>query len=583
MGKVGKVAMAAKITPVIPLKPKVGLRARLQGHTALVQAPPFGKSSPFVGFQVSGRIDQNGRRWVEIISGTNRCTVPLELFSTAPNDVLRKINSAGILVINDQAKTYLKNQVQEIPEWTDIYIADRRGPHNNCFVLTHDFVVGREADRQKIHIELNDESVKWTKRGTQAEWLPTAKLMVGQSRPIFLASFAFVPPLLSIVPGFLNIGIELVGPPGLGKSTVAQWAASIFGGDPARLTRFLESWATTLNALEPTIRAHSYALLGLDELNLIGSLDDIGVRRLLESAVFRLCYGVEKRRYGTAIQPHSDRLCWLSTSNIPIAQVLAGFAPGVAEAAAQRLLTIPAEVSEFGIFDRLPPGVANSSELVERLVSATDQCFGIPIRAFLLRFQPACHDNEAQLCAEIERRIRLFLQIAATDLNHGPSVRVAKAFALIYAAGWLAQYWRVLPAEWSIGPAVMQCYRAHLSLAQGRQTSHRTSLIRIMDYARQHRGEFVDLRGGMVEMDDATFAQTYGFLKRTSAGRLELLIPPQRMHREFPDYRRLMQELRDQSHARVEGGTQPKLTTKAAVRRNKPLDRVYCIVIGSAL
>ena len=85
-------------------------------------------------------------------------------------------------------------------------------------------------------------------------------------------------------------------------------------------------------------------------------------------------------------------------------------------------------------------------------------------------------------------------------------------------------------------------------------------------------------------MDDASFAQTYGFLKPTSAGGLELLIPPQRMHREFPDYRRLMQELRDQGHARVEGGTQPKLMTKAAVRRNKPLpDRVYCIVIGSAL
>jgi len=37
------------------------------------------------------------------------------------------------------------------------------------------------------------------------------RVMVGQSRPIFLASFSFVPPLLSIVSGFLNIGVEVAG------------------------------------------------------------------------------------------------------------------------------------------------------------------------------------------------------------------------------------------------------------------------------------------------------------------------------------------------------------------------------------
>jgi hypothetical protein len=128
----------------------------------------------------------------------------------------------------------------------------------------------------------------------------------------------------------------------------------------------------------------------------------------------------------------------LSTSNIPISEALAGFAPDVAEAAAQRLITIPGEVSEFGIFDRLPSGIANSSELVQRLESATDQFFGTPIRAFLMHFQPERRDNEARLRAVIERRIRLFLKLAAVDLNHGPSVRVARIFGLIYAAGWLA-------------------------------------------------------------------------------------------------------------------------------------------------
>jgi len=146
--------------------------------------------------------------------------------------------------------------------------------------------------------------------------------------------------------------------------------------------------------------------------------------------------------------------------------------------------------------------------------------------------------------------------------------------------GWL--YWRVLPAEWRIGHAVMQCYQAHLSQRTNRQPSLRTALQRIIDYARQHRQQLIDLRAGKVDMDDASFAEAYGFLKAASGGGLELLVPPERMHREFPDYLTPMKELRHQGHARVEGGAQPKLTTKAPIRRNEPPDRVYCIRIHSS-
>jgi hypothetical protein len=55
------------------------------------------------------------------------------------------------------------------------------------------------------------------------------------------------------------------------------------------------------------------------------------------------------------------------------------------------------------------------------------------------------------------------------------------------------------------------------------------------------------------------------------------------MHRSFPDCLSLMQELRDQGYARVERGEQSKLQTKAAIRRNKLLDRVYCIRVPSAV
>jgi len=224
----------------------------------------------------------------------------------------------------------------------------------------------------------------------------------------------------------------------------------------------------------------------------------------------------------------------------------------------------------------------SSSALAEYLHSASDKFYGVPIRIFLTRLVRTRRCNEPALCAWIEATIQIFLRRAGVDPNNGPAVRVARQFGLIYAVGCLAQRWSVLPLEWRIGWAVLLCYRAHLSHRTNRQTSRRTELDRIIDYARQHRQQLVDLRAGKVDMDDASFAEAYGFLKATSGGGIELLVPPPRMHRSFPDYLPLMQELRHQGHARVERGEQPKLTIKAVIRRNKSTDRVYCIRIPSS-
>jgi len=590
---VGKVGMMGKVGKVGPIRPSRGLPSRATNRELPSSVSPtaFNKisyipstpASTFM-FRVSGRIDQDQQKWVEVIQDEKRCPVPLDAFSNTLQEVVKKLNAAGILIVTEQAKNYLKRQVQGISEWKDIYIAGQRGWHKKgkVFVLTHDFIIGDSADVQGLEILLDDRSNKWTSRGTHAEWLATAKLMVRQSRIIFLVSFQFVPPVLSMLSDFFNIGIELVAPHGSGKSTAARYALSVWGGDPTRVTGFSETWATTLAGLEPTIQSHSYAMLGLDELSLFGSLADRQVRRQLETAVFRLCYGVEKARYNASGRPRADRLCWQSTSNVPILDILSDIDPNVVAAVGDRLITIPSVVSEFGIFDRLPSGFASSSGLAEHLHSASDKFYGVPIRIFLTQLVRARRRNEPALRAWIEAKIQIFLRHAGVDLNNGPAVRVARQFGLVYAMGCLAQRWGVLPLEWRIGWAVLVCYRAHVSHRTDRQTSRRTELDRITDYARQHRQQLIDLRAGKVDMDDGSLAEAYGFLKAASGGGLELLVPPKRMHREFPDYLTLMKELRDQGHARVEQGTQPKLTTKVPIRRNKLPDRVYCIWIPSA-
>jgi uncharacterized protein (DUF927 family) len=296
MGKVGKRSKAPRVRqlhPINPIRPSPGSPTRTITNRELlagVGSAAFNRishipSTPVSTFMlhVFGRIDQDQQKWIEIIQDEKRCLLPLDAFSTALQEVVKKLNAAKILIVTDQAKNYLKSQVQGIAEWKDIYIAGQRGWHNKgkVFVLAHDFVVEESTDLQELEILLDDDSNKWTSRGTHAEWLETAKLMVGQSRIVFLVSFQFVPPVLSMLSDFFNVGIELVAPPGFGKTTVARYALSVWGGDPTRLIGFSETWATTLAGLEPTIQSHSYAMLGLDELSLFGSLDDRQVRRQL--------------------------------------------------------------------------------------------------------------------------------------------------------------------------------------------------------------------------------------------------------------------------------------------------------------
>jgi hypothetical protein len=359
----------------------------------------------------------------------------------------------------------------------------------------------------------------------------------------------------------------------------------------------METWATTLAGLEPTMRWHSSTFLALDELNLLGSLNDKEVQRLLQNAVFKLNYGTERAPYGASIRPQLARLCWASTSNVTIYNSLLESAPEVAAAAAQRLLTVPAEVSQFGVFDRLAPDRTSSLQMINDLSVGSNDCVGAPIRLYLRHLVPAARERQPQLRGGIEQRTGTFLRQAGVDLNDGGSVRVGSDFGIIYTAGTFAQRWGALPANWRIGEAIMKCYRAHLSQspAPRRFKTHGTSLLvtgktgrspisRVVEYAQKHQRQLINLRKGKVAMNDATFAEAYGFLQVGGDGRLELLIRPNRMQREFPDHLTMMRELRNRDHARTEGGKTPKLSTKASIRTNKDdPDRVYCIRLPSGV
>jgi hypothetical protein len=502
--------------------------------------------------RVLGRINQAGRRWVEVFYKDARAVVSLDEIVGRPNDAFGKINRAGILIVTDQSKRRFKEQVEQISQWYRISVADKRGWHNSCFVLSNDFVAA-PAFATPPYVVLDDEE-KWSARGTLADWHETAELLEGQRLFITCSSLAFVPPVLPLLNGFDNIAIELIWETSTGKSTLWGWVSSIWGGDPTRKTGFMENWLATPSGLEPIMGAHRHCLLPLDEANLAAaSAPDRESRRQLFEVVFRLSQGVPKARYGDVSRPPADQLCWASSGNTSIIKRLRGIEPSELSAVMVRIITIPAQVTEqFGVFDRLPKGFADSGALINYLAKASTQFYGTPIRAFLLCLIQRQARFPRWVPNTVYRYIEAFVDATGIDRNDGPALRVARSFGLIYAAGKLAQLWGVLPSNWKIGWAVMACYQAHISQAAALQGygghmasrpalhgSEGSALNRILHYVRQHRDELFDLRGGKAKMDDATFRQAYGFLKPTGDGGLELLIPPWRMHREFPDYRSL--------------------------------------------
>jgi hypothetical protein len=132
----------------------------------------------------------------------------------------------------------------------------------------------------------------------------------------------------------------------------------------------------------------------------------------------------------------------------------------------------------------------------------------------------------------VNRFIRRFVKATGVDRNDAAALRVARFFGLIYAAGCLGKLWGILPSNWRIGRAVIDCYHAHLSAVE--TTGPISAFEQMLEYMRRYRHEIIDLRSDKRRIDDATFAKAPGFLNAGPRDTVELQIPPHRMRSEFP-------------------------------------------------
>jgi hypothetical protein len=398
-------------------------------------------SSPYeapLEVTVSGATAPDGKPYICITSSGRYVWIPRSAFTGSGSEALKKLNAANIpLLASEWAECRAK--VAALTTYPFKALIARPGWNGTHFALPDGTVFSPQAaDDAVVMFAINKQ--KCAAAGTVSAWRGTTSLLKDQPVATFVMLTAFVGPFLALTDQVMNQGFEIVGSRGIGKSTMQRVAAAVCG--PADNPLGPNYWVTadvTINALERLMAGHADMPLIIDELNLYAAGDSVPARaRKFSELVFKLANGSEKMRFG-ASDPQRSRFIFIASTNESLEQLLLGHPIAGADAAFDRLLTIPiASDRAFGIFDCLPPGCTSSGELADRLNQATRKYFGVGIR-HLLKSLVAERAIDPDVVAErLRASILFFRKKVGVNRNDGSETRVADAFGLVYAAGKMA-------------------------------------------------------------------------------------------------------------------------------------------------
>jgi len=278
--------------------------------------------------------------------------------------------------------------------------------------------------------------------GTLEEWQTgVARYAVGNSRIALALSAAFVGPLLAAM-GEEGGGVHYRGKSSIGKSTVLQAAASVWGAPS-----FVRQWRATQNGLEGLAEQANDTLLILDELAQL-DVKEAG------SVAYLLANGVGKTRAaqsGEARASKKWRTFFLSSGEISLGDHAKSDGRGRKSAAGQevRILDVEADAGgKLGLFEHLHD-LPKAEALARHIKSASASTYGVAGPAFVEALIAAGLDTVAHgLRKGLDQFVSDHLPADAT----GQVARACRRFGLIGAAGEAASRLGVLP--WAAGEAI---------------------------------------------------------------------------------------------------------------------------------
>jgi putative DNA primase/helicase len=350
-------------------------------------------------------------------------------------DVLRPLVAAGLRISPKTANMkLLKEFFLGLTCDMRVRLVQQAGWYGQAFVLPTRTI--GDASGEQVMFEGNGDAARYHSEGSLEDWnTNVAAMCTGNSRAVFACCVAFAGPLNDLLLQEGG-GFHFVGSSSVGKTTLLMVAGSVYGGG-GRMG-FAHSWHGTENGIESIARAHSGAVLVLDEM---GQADG----RSIGSTVYMLINGTGRARATRNAELKNQaswRIMLLSSGELTLASKIAegGRQPRAGQLA--RMVDVPADAGQgYGAFeDTKGMEPAAGPGFIEGLA-----------------------DNPAMVEKAARTRIR---EVTGTLLNgippsDGQAHRVAARFALVTVAGELAREILDLPwAEDEAEQATFACFNA---------------------------------------------------------------------------------------------------------------------------
>jgi uncharacterized protein (DUF927 family) len=327
--------------------------------------------------KVVGYVDQHDEKWIRVrFRGKWAFGRQEDLFGERAS-FFKELGRQDVAILESALQTTLISKAQNAVFEKKAYVVDRFGWHEGRYV----------KPGAKLPDQLNDARVidnrprvdaNWGTSGSAKAWREGIKRFAErQTLPSFVLGCAFASIIQHLVPEIDdNIGFELFHGTSIGKSRLLLLAASVFG--PPQ--QFRRSWHTTVDAVEQTMALRGDSLLLLDELNHF--LDSRpNANREVGLVVHNLAAGSEKARHDEPAAKNY-RLTFLSSSNVPVGEVVKTIGPNRIEAVQVRMPTIPADAGAgLGVFDSIPPDCTDSAHAVNELTLFVQANYGWQVRS----------------------------------------------------------------------------------------------------------------------------------------------------------------------------------------------------------
>ncbi|WP_196221707.1 DUF927 domain-containing protein [Sphingobium sp. CAP-1] len=489
--------------------------------------------------KLRGRTSPNGIRWMRVRQGKREVWIRYSDFMTDPQGVKALLAKADIILIGNEWSEFLnmvRDDVRDGLRFKPANIAEQSGWTNPIFALPNGIVVA--PNKRRGHCAFQPELERCESSGTLDEWLKrVAEPLAGHMLGAFLLMAMFLPPLLKLTHRMGNFGFELIGRPGRGKSTLLEAISSVIGPAVGE-TPYWQSCNTTVEALERKLKAHSDLPLLLDDATSFAGREVGAVRaKSFKQFVFNLAQGETKDRWNGGKQ-FRFRTIYIITSNLSLAEVTVELAKKEAAATMDRLLSFDIDLRPHGAFDHVPSEYANIRAFTSALKAALAVEYGTAMPHFLQVLVKKRIKGEQALSAQITKHVEDFIATAQADQNDGSEGRVAEAFGLVLAAGRLAKYCGVLPADLDCEAITLAAYRLHMASASRLRPSER-----LLAYAKGP--DIVDMEElGVPYLSRRALREASGVFRVNRDGVREFLMERTKFEAAFPDHRIVLNDER---------------------------------------